>query len=63
MAENTVVYKGGYKYQLHETYEVTVRINPPEDIKADYRNGFLRVTIQKKNIKTRPVSIKIKSDE
>ncbi len=36
MAENSVVYKGGYKYQLHETYEETVRINPPEDIKTDY---------------------------
>ena len=36
MAENDVVYKGGYKYQLHESYEVTVRINPPEDIKTDY---------------------------
>ncbi len=36
MAENTVVYKGGYKYQLHESYEVTVRINPPEDIKTEY---------------------------
>ena len=36
MAENYLVYKGGYKYQLHETYQVTVRINPPEDIKTDY---------------------------
>lgn len=36
MAEDGVVYKGGYKYQLHESYEVTVRIHPSEDIKTDY---------------------------
>lgn len=36
MAEDRVVYKGGYKYQLIEAYEVTVAIHPPEDIKTDY---------------------------
>ena len=36
MAEECVVYKGGYKYQLHETYEVTVVIKPLEDIETDY---------------------------
>jgi hypothetical protein len=36
MAKNYVVYKGGYKYQLHETYELALRISPAEDIKTDY---------------------------
>ena len=36
MAEERVLYKGGYKYQLYETYKTTVRISPPEDIDTDY---------------------------
>ena len=36
MAEERVLYKGGYKYQLHETYKTTVRISPPVDIDTDY---------------------------
>lgn len=40
-----ITYKGGYKYQLHESYQVTVAIKPPEDIRTDYisldRNGLL----------------------
>jgi hypothetical protein len=36
MAEERIVYKDGYKYQLAETYEVTVAIHPPQDIKTDY---------------------------
>lgn len=36
MAEERVLYKGGYKYQLHETHKTTVRISPPEDIDTDY---------------------------
>lgn len=36
MADDRIVYKGGYKYQLAETYEVDVAVHPPEDIKTDY---------------------------
>lgn len=36
MTQRYVLYKGGYKYQLQETYEVTVRITPPQDIRTDY---------------------------
>jgi len=36
MAKDYVLYKDGYKYQLQESYEVTVDIHPPEDIKCDY---------------------------
>ena len=32
MAEERVLYKGGYKYQLYETYQLNIRISPPEDI-------------------------------
>jgi hypothetical protein len=45
MAENRVYYKGGYKYQLHENYQVSVGIRPDHDITSDYisldRNGLL----------------------
>jgi hypothetical protein len=36
MAEEFVRYKGGYKYQLHESYKTTIRIMPSEDIETDY---------------------------
>ena len=36
MAEERVLYKGGYKYQLYETYQLNIRISPPEDIETHF---------------------------
>ena len=43
-----IVYKGGYKYQLFETYEVPVSIHPQEHLAIDkflelLTNGTLRI--------------------
>ena len=43
-----IVYKGGYKYQLFETYEVSVAIHPQEHLAIDkflelQTNGTLRI--------------------
>lgn len=36
MASESIKYRKGYKYQLHETYECHVDIHPVHDIKTDY---------------------------
>lgn len=47
MADQTIVYKGGYKYQLIEDYEVEIRVTPESDVTTQYldldTNGKLTI--------------------
>ena len=47
MFKRTVIYKGGYKYQLHESYQAEIQITPAEETDCNYisldRNGHLTI--------------------
>ena len=44
---SAIHFRGGYKYQLSNSYEVVIDIKPPDDIRCYYieleRNGLLRI--------------------